>query len=390
MPASPPLGYTAAMPQRPSPVRLLAAPLQQLDRTFVLNRGRKLSYFAGCDYFRLSSHSAVLEALREGLDKFGLNVSASRRTTGNHPLYEELESALAAFFGVEAAVLLSSGYSANLAAAQALSGAGFTHALLDERAHASLFDASSMLRCAAPLQTFAHRDAERAAVAVQHLGKTARPILLTDGLFSHSGQIAPLDEYLGALSKSVTLLVDDAHGAGTIGRRGGGTLEFLGAHSPRVIQTITLSKAFGVYGGAVLGTRKLCETIVNASRFFTGNTPLPLPLANAALTSLKLLRSDKTLRRRLAFNAAYVKAALAGTAWEPPDGPGPIVPILPRHARERARLERRLLEADIHPPFIRYPGNERGYFRFVISSEHSPAQLDALVEALQAVAKTSH
>ncbi|HYV31565.1 MAG TPA: 8-amino-7-oxononanoate synthase, partial [Candidatus Binatia bacterium] len=94
---------------------LLAEPLQQIDRTCVLHRGRKLAYFAGCDYYRLASHPDVLRAVHDGLERFGLNVAASRRTTGNHPLYEQLEQELATFFGADAAVLVSNGYVANLA-----------------------------------------------------------------------------------------------------------------------------------------------------------------------------------------------------------------------------------------------------------------------------------
>ena len=362
------------------PLRFLPEPLQQIDRTFVLHRRRRLSYFAGCDYFRMASHPAVLAALCEGVGKFGLNVSASRRTTGNHALYEELEHALAKFFGVEATVLLSTGYSTNLAVAQTLAG-GFTHILADERAHLSLLDAWRMLEHQP--EYFHHRDAKAAASAARRFGKSAKILLLTDGLFSHSGQVAPLADYLRLLPKNTTLLVDDAHGAGTIGRTGRGTAQFLGVPTRRIIQTITLSKAFGVYGGAVLGSRKLCGQITAASRIFTGNTPLPLPLANAALASLKILRADPSLRRRLALNTSRVKGALAEAGLTLPPGPGPIVPIIPRQARERAALQRRLLAADIHPSFIRYPGgNADGYFRFVISSEHTPAQLDALIAAL--------
>jgi 7-keto-8-aminopelargonate synthetase-like enzyme len=361
-------------------MRILAEPLQQIDRTFVLHRGRKLSYFAGCDYFRLSSHPAVLAAFRKGVENFGLNVSASRRTTGNHLLYEELEHRLASFFGVEASVFVSNGYSTNLAVAQALAGR-FTHALADERAHLSQLDAMRMLGI--KTEFFRHRDPQQAALAAHRMGRSAKVLLLTDGLFSHSGQVAPLDEYLRLLPKKVTLLVDDAHGAGTIGKTGRGTPEFLGVTTRRIIQTVTLSKAFGVYGGAVLGSRKLCEKIAAHSRIFTGNTPLPLPLANAALASLKILRADHSLRRRLALNTSRVKGALAEAGCTLPHGPGPIVPIIPRNARERAVLQRRLLAADIHPPFIRYPGgNPHGYFRFVISSEHTTAQLDALIAAL--------
>src|SRR5688572_31860441 len=129
----------------------LATPLQQIDRTFVLSRGRKLIYFGGCDYFRLASHPQVLRALREGTEKFGLNVAASRSTTGNHALFGKLEKELAKFFGVEQAALLSSGYVTNLAFTQTFSGE-FTHALMDERAHGSLFDAAQFLSC--PVFTF--------------------------------------------------------------------------------------------------------------------------------------------------------------------------------------------------------------------------------------------
>ena len=364
-------------------LRYLSEPLQQVDRTFVLHCGRRLSYFGGCDYFRLSSHPVVLAALREGVEKFGLNVAASRRTTGNHALYEELEYEIAEFFGVEAAVLLPSGYTANLAAAQLLACNFFTHVLADERTHLSLKDAWRMLECDSPLHVLGHRDARGAALTAKLLGKPAKLILLTDGLFSHSGQVAPLDEYLRLLPKNVPLLVDDAHGAGTIGPTGRGTVEFLGVRSPRIIQTITLSKAFGVYGGAVLASRRFCEHVVALSRVFIGGTPLPLPLANAALASLRILRDDTSLRRRLVFNAGYVKAALREAGIELSDGPGPIVPLIPRNDRERAALQRRLFAANIHPPFIRYPGgNDKGYFRFAISSEHTAAQLDGLVTAL--------
>jgi 7-keto-8-aminopelargonate synthetase-like enzyme len=188
---------------------------------------------------------------------------------------------------------------------------------------------------------------------------------------------------LRLLPKTTTLLVDDAHGAGTIGSTGCGTAEFLGVRSPRIIRTMTLSKAFGAYGGAVLGSRKLCEQVTVHSRIFTGNTPLPLPLANAALTALQIVRSDGRMRRRLLFNTRYVKAALSNAGFPVPDGPGPIVPIVPRDARHAESLRRRLLAHEIHPPFIHYPGGPAsGYFRFVISSEHSAEQLDALTECL--------
>ena len=358
----------------------LAKPLQQIDRTFVLHRGRRLSYFAGCDYFRLSSHPEILHALREGLDRFGLNVAASRKTTGNHALYGQLEQKLAEFFGVEAAVLVSNGYMTNLAVAQALAGE-FTRALIDERAHGCLFDAAKLLDC--PVCPFKHRDPASAAKIARQAGRKSKFVLLTDGLFSHSGEVAPLDQYLRLLPTSATLLVDDAHGAGTLGKSGRGTAESLGVPGRRLIRTITLSKAFGVYGGAVVGSHAVRKKIVARSRLFVGNTPLPLPLAAAALASLEIVRRDPRLRRRLVFNTSYVKAALREAGLPVNDGPGPIIPFIPRNDRAAARLKQKLLAAGIHPPFINYLGGPTdGYFRFAISSEHTPEQLDALVAVL--------
>jgi 7-keto-8-aminopelargonate synthetase-like enzyme len=151
----------------------------------------------------------------------------------------------------------------------------------------------------------------------------------------------------------------------------------------RLIQTITFSKAFGVYGGAILGSRAVQRKIIARSRLFSGNTPLPLPLAAAALTSLNVLRSDARRRRRLVVNASYVKAALREAGLIINDGPGPIVSIVSRNRQAAAGLKKRLLAAGIHPPFINYPGGPaEGYFRFAISSEHTAEQLAALAAVL--------
>src|SRR5438046_1115326 len=139
---------------------MTAPPLQLVDRTQVWYRNRKLSYFGGCDYLRLSSHPAVVAALRAGLDQYGLTVAASRITTGNHWLYERLERRLTAFFAAPDAVLLSNGYATNIAVAQALAG-NFSHVLVDEKAHASLLDAAAFFDC--PTIRFSYRDAEAVA-----------------------------------------------------------------------------------------------------------------------------------------------------------------------------------------------------------------------------------
>jgi 7-keto-8-aminopelargonate synthetase-like enzyme len=357
-------------------------PLQQVERTYVRFRGRKLSYFSGCDYFRLASHPEVIAAVKEGLHRYGLNVASSRLTTGNHVLYQQLEEKLAEFFAAESALLVSGGYVTNLIVAQALAGS-FSHAIVDEKAHPSLWDAARMLDC--PMVKLRHRDAEDLERAVRRCGPGARLMLMTDGMFAHDGSVAPLAKYLKILAKDAVILVDDAHGAGVLGKTGKGSIEHEGVSRRQIIQTVTLSKAFGTYGGAVLGTEGLRKRIIEHSKMFLGSTPLPLPLANAAVRSVQILRNGKNLLRRLAANVKLVKGALAAAGKLSETTPGPIVPVIPRSSRDITSLREELLKARIYPPFVKYAtGPANGYFRFVVSSEHSTEQLEMLLKVLTA------
>lgn len=355
--------------------------LQQARRTFVRYRGRDLSFFSGCDYFRLSSHPQILAAIRTGLARFGLNVAASRRTTGNHAVYLELEKQLCRFFGAEAALVVSTGYVTNLVAAQALAGS-FSHALIDEKSHVSPVDAGQFLNC--PVLKFKHRDVADFAEALQRCGRRARPVVLTDGMFAGDGSVAPLKAYLKLLPRDGLIIVDDAHGGGTIGAHGGGAIEIEGVDRKRIVQCVTLSKAFGCYGGAILCSRKLREQVVTRSSMFIGSTPLPLPLAYAGTVALRIHKQDGSLRRRLNRNANFVKDGLRAAGMKLPDHPGPNIPFPLPTGKQNAQLRRALLAAGIFPSFIQYPGGPAGgYFRFVISSEHSQAQLTDLVSVLK-------
>jgi 8-amino-7-oxononanoate synthase len=357
--------------------------LQQVDRTYVRWAGRKFSYFSGCDYFRLSSHSEVKRALIRGLKRHGLSVAASRMTTGNHPAYGTLEKELARFFKTEAALLVPSGYVTNLVAAQTLSG-HFSHALIDELAHPSLQDAANILQC--PVLKFGHRSVPELNSAIVRCGPGARLILLTDGMFARDGSVAPLREYQKLLPRDAVMMVDDAHGAGILGANGRGALEHTGANSQHVIHTITLSKAFGAYGGVILSPTSLRNRILERSHLFIGSTPLPLPLVEAARQALQIIRAGKSLRRRMNEHTRYIREALTEASLGIPETPGPITAFQPRNNRSAQALQRALLKARIYPPLVKYPGGPAaGYFRFVISSEHTRAQLDNLVAVLTSV-----
>ena len=359
---------------------------EPVDKTRVRFRGRTLIYFGGCDYFRLSRHPRVTQAIERGLKRWGLNVSASRATTGNHPLYKKLESSLGNYFRCEAAVCVGSGYLGNLVAAQAMAGE-FSMALLDERAHPALRDAARALAC--PLRTFRHRDPGSMSRLLRK--SEARPIVLTDGMFSHDGSIAPLREYLDALPQSGRILVDDAHGAGLLGPNGRGTPELSRVSRAQIIQTITLSKAFGIYGGAILGSRALTERIRDRSRAYIGSTPLPLPLTAAALVAVQILARDPSLRRQLERNCAYFDGHAPPSIRRGPTTPNPIFGLVPETTASVRQHHETLLKHGIFPSFIKYPGGPAsGYFRFVLSSAHTRKQLDALAGALAIALRTKN
>lgn len=354
--------------------------LQQIDRTYVKYKGKKLIYFAGCDYFRLASHPKVLKAVKDAVDQYGLNVAASRRTTGNHALYGKLETAIAKFFGVKQAILTSNGYATNLAVAQGLIGE-VVHVFIDERAHACLQDAAQMIGCR--VMSFAHRSPGSLLTKWRDAGQPEACLLMTDGMFAHDGSLAPLKDYLSVLPASAMLLVDDAHAAGVFGSKGRGSAEHWKVPRSRVIQTITLSKAFGAYGGAILAPLKWHERIEAKSRLLVGNTPLPLPLANGALAAIHERKRDGKLREKLFGNIRWVRKQLQAVGVETPENLSPILPVLPKSPEETDRLKKELLKQGIYPPFIQYPGGPvNGYFRLAISSEHTQEQLGRLVKAL--------
>ncbi len=343
-------------------------------------RGRRLLHFSGCDYFRLARSTRLVASAASLMNKEGLNVAASRITTGNRSLYAKLEESLAEFFRFTSAVLLNSGYSASLAAAQGLAGT-FTHAFVDEWAHGALQDAARYLNC--PVMVFRHRDVGHLRSLLAKPGKLSRPVILTDGLFSHDGSVAPLREYMKILPREGRILLDDAHGAGVLGATGGGAAEAAGVGHERIILCASLAKAFGSAGGVVLCDSRIRSQIFERSGIFKGSTPLPPPLAGAALTAARLLQKSASRRFRLHQHTRQVREQLKITGWPIPENPGPIVRLPDLSPAASTCLGSQLLKAGIYPSQLRYSAaSESAAFRFVISSEHSVEDLKRLTRAL--------
>lgn len=373
--ATPPLRWNAAVNSGLPPASEPDGPLH------VRVRGRRLAYFGGSDYFRLAWHPEVRRFLARALGAGGIDVAASRVTTGNRAVYVQAEKALARWMGTGSATLVSSGYLAPLVAAQALA-TRCDVAVWVTGAHPCLRDAAAA--CGRP--TAEVQDPGTLAAACQRHG-WKRPLLLREGVGALTGRFQPLEPWLAALPPKGFLLFDDAHGVGTLGRKGRGAAEVERVQDPRLLLAFTLSKAFGLYGGVVAGPDWLAAAIWEGSRAARGGTPIPPAYAAAVPEVLRLIRlHGLRWRNTLAGHQDRIREALG--QHESPTAADHLGPVFSLAATEPARHRRlftTLRSAGIEPPFIRYPGGpECGLFRFALSSAHSTAAVVRLAKVLAA------
>jgi 8-amino-7-oxononanoate synthase len=360
----------------------LAPKLLFTDPTHVEYEGRTLLFFGGIDYHRLSWHPVVIEALREAAGRYGLSPTGSRSTTGNHPLYCELEDAVADFFAAESAVVFGSGYLANTILLQAIAR-GCDVLFIDEQSHASIADA--IAGSGKETVTFAHLDHDDlASKARRHVAAGQRPLLLTDGVFPARGEIPPLARYAEMMERyGGMIVVDDAHGVGVVGASGKGSTEVAGIPAETYYRTGTLSKGFGVFGGIITGSAEIVGRIHEHSQAFIGSTGLPLPLAAAAIASVSYLKNNPEMIRGLQDRSLRLKADLRRLGFDIPSSPAPIISITFGDERKNENLRALLTKSGIYPPFNRYPGAPAGgHFRFALASAHSDEQIDLLLRTI--------
>jgi 8-amino-7-oxononanoate synthase len=273
---------------------------------------------ASNDYLGLTRHPEITGAAAAAAHRWGAGATGSRLVTGTTELHTELERELAEFTGFEAALVLSSGYAANLAALTALTGRG-SLIVSDAGNHASLVDGCRLSRA----ETAVVPHADPAAVRKALDGHRGRALVVTDSVFSVDGDAAPLAEHAAVVREfGAALLVDDAHGLGVLGDGGRGALYAAGlAGDPDVLATVTLSKSLGSQGGAVLGPARVIDHLVNAARTFIFDTGLAPAAAGAALASLRLLRREpeRAARARGVSAALHRKLTAAGLAAVRPD-----------------------------------------------------------------------
>jgi 8-amino-7-oxononanoate synthase len=344
--------------------------------------GRRCVDFCSNDYLGLAAHPRVTEAFVAAAREHGVGARASHLVTGHQGEHEALEEELAAFTGRERALLFSTGYMANLGLATALVAKGGT-VLGDRLNHASLIDAGRIARAA--LGHYPHGDAE--ALERQLAERTPGPALvLTDGVFSMDGDLAPLPAIAAACSRQGAFLaVDDAHGLGVIGARGGGSLEHFGLRVREVPALVgTLGKAFGSFGAFVAGDADLVETLIQRARTYIYTTALPVAVAAATRAALAVAVAESWRRTRVLALARRFRALATEAGIPLADSATPIQPVLLGRAGAAVEASARLLERGYFVAAIRPPTGPAGTsrLRVALSAAHRDDDVETLVACL--------
>ncbi len=346
--------------------------------------GRRYLNFSSNDYLGLAAHPALAEAAQRGLKEYGLGSGAAHLVTGHSRAHHAFEEELAAFTGRPRALLFSSGYMANLGIASALLKRG-DRVLEDRLNHASLLDAG--LLSGARFARYVHGDV---ADLKTHLNEVdSRTLVMTDGVFSMDGDIALLPELTQATEAAEAfLMVDDAHGFGVLGRDGRGSLEHhgLGLDAVPVLMG-TLGKACGSFGAFVAGSEALIETLIQSARTYIYTTAAPAALAEAGRAALKLLQTEGWRREHLQARIVRFREGAAQRGLKLMPSMTPIQPLLVGESADTLALSAALKEQGILAVAIRPPTVPAGTarLRITLTAAHTEAQVDWLLDALQAV-----
>jgi glycine C-acetyltransferase len=347
--------------------------------------GRYLLNFCANNYLGLANHPRLRQAAQRAIDDYGIGPGAVRSIAGTMTLHVQLEERLAEFKRAPACITLQSGFTANLATIPALVGRGDI-IFSDELNHASIIDGSRLSR--ADIVRYAHNDVDDLRRKINETTGYNRRLIITDGVFSMDGDIAPLDKICDLANEhDILLMVDDAHGEGVLGEGGRGIVDHFGLHGRVDVEVGTLSKAFGVMGGLVAGRPEIIDWLRQRGRPFLFSSAMTVPDAAACLEAVNVLQESTELVDKLWANARMLKEALQGFGFDTGQSQTPIVPLMLGDAKLAQTFSRRLFEEGVFAMAIGFPTVPQGKARIRVmnSAAHSPADLEEALEILQKV-----
>jgi glycine C-acetyltransferase len=350
--------------------------------------GREVINLASNNYLGLTTHPKLREAAIEATRKYGVGSGAVRTISGTMSLHMQLEERIAAFKHCEACVVFQSGFAANAGTVSAILGPD-DHIVSDELNHASIIDGCRLSR--AKIHVFPHKDATAAEAILAGLDATpGHKLLITDGVFSMDGDIGALPGLVEAAEKhGAIMMVDDAHSSGVLGRNGRGTVDHFNLHGRVHVQVGTLSKAIGVLGGYVCGSRELIEFLYHRARPFLFSTSHPPAVAASCLAAFDVLEQEPERIERLWENTRYFKAGLSAAGFNTGMSETPITPVIVGEAALAHRLSRELFDEGVLATGIGFPTVPKGKARVrtIVAATHTKDQLDRALDAFQTVGK---
>jgi glycine C-acetyltransferase len=349
--------------------------------------GRRVLNFCANNYLGLANHPKLREAAKKAIDTMGIGPGAVRSIAGTMSLHTDLERRLAEFKGVEAAITLQSGFTANLATIPALVGKGDV-IFSDRLNHASIIDGCRLSR--ADTIAYEHNDPEDLRRKIKETPNTGRALIVTDGVFSMDGDIAPLPAiYEVADEYGILLMVDDAHGEGVLGRGGRGIVDHFGLHGKVDIEVGTMSKAFGVMGGVVAGKQVIIDWLRQRGRPFLFSSAMTVPDTAACLAAVDLLEQSTEQVDRLWSNATFFKERMKEMGFDTGHSETPILPVMLGEAPLAQQFSRRLFEEGVFAMAIGYPTVAQGKARIRVmnTAAHTPDDLEQGLAAFEKVGK---
>ena len=347
--------------------------------------GRSLINFCSNDYLGLASHPDISLALKQAADLYGTGSGASHLVSGHSVVHQKLEEQLAQYTGRPRALLFSTGYMANMGVINALVGRRDL-VLQDQLNHASLLDGGRLSQ--ADFKRYKHVDMASLEQRLEQSSATRR-LIVSDGVFSMDGNLAPLSE-ISTLAKkhNAWLMVDDAHGVGVLGPQGGGLVEQLGMNLKQVPVLVgTLGKSFGTFGAFVAGSEALIETLIQFSRSYIYTTAMPPAVAAATLASLKIVRQESWRRDKLVQLVTRFRRGAEQIGLQLGGSNTPIQPVLINNDAKVMQVGQSLRDAGFLVGAIRPPTVPvgTGRLRITFSADHSEEQVDQLVAALDSL-----
>jgi glycine C-acetyltransferase len=400
---------TPDTPSRPDPLADLQGELddlrsQSLYRPLVVMSGpqapqtrmdgRPVISLSSNNYLGLATHPHLVERALAAVRELGVGSGAVRTIAGTMELHEELERRLAQFKHTEAVLTFQSGFTANSGVIPTITGDDDL-IVSDELNHASIIDGVRLSK--ASRAVFPHKDVDGLETVLRDArakggprGPYRRILVITDGVFSMDGDIAPLAGICEVAERyGAAVMVDDAHASGVLGQNGRGTVDHFGLHGRVDVQVGTLSKAIGVVGGYVAGRQHLRDYLVQRSRPFLFSTSHPPAVAAACIAAIDVLESEPQRTQRLWENTRYFKAALETMGLDTGISETPITPIIVGQAEVAQRMSRRLFEEGVFVTSVVYPtvALDRARLRTIVSSEHTRDELDTALDAIRRVGR---